>query len=755
MKDTRVHGIRRILFAAAAAAAVSAAGDDFFRDRPHSGWWHKNIVYDSADTRPLWFGGTLRCENAFPASPKGEQEFGVSVVVKYKDGEEDWRPFAWWQPGTHDWQTTQNVFWPAKPVASAHLRIAANPGPGTAEYKDVFLRREDPGISVASWHRITDRPFTARDWLYVAFPREYEWSSDAGGGLTASGRGKRAMAPVPHGAGVLKLRLSCDGRTAEKTIAFRESALPRSPVAGGEAEVWTESSMKAVTPLTFPKPGAARDIRLAAARRAAASAQVLVTTAEDTSLENVTLDISPLLDRSGNALSGRIRWERVGYVRRHPEATMHPMAPDREERWIADPLLPAAPMKVRPGTTQGAWVTFFAASNAVPGTYRGEITVASDGKAVGRIPVSFAVLPLSLPHKFSGAQIHSLYETHVLNLYGRRGREMLERVWDICFDHRLNPDGCGTRYFEPVPVETLVRWRDRGMSRTSAIPLNVKAKSPTTMWVSDPTLAQTEDPAFYEDIRDRLKPYVDKVRAAGLIDCIYVYGFDERRDDMFASIGAFWRRFKADFPDVPMMTTAFMYRRKAEGRNVADWTATDWHCPGMPFWRKSLTDELHAEGKQAWWYICCSPAYPRLNVGIEHPPAEPRLISWQQYAEGCDGVFNWSINYWHRRRLFDDSDPYFDKWDFGRGMSGMSGDGLMIYPGKSGPVPSLRLANVRDGVQDYEMMKLAEAVAGADAVLAEVRAIIPDQTHAVRDTKRVLSAWRRIAGLAAPAPGVR
>ena len=75
-------------------------------------------------------------------------------------------------------------------------------------------------------------------------------------------------------------------------------------------------------------------------------------------------------------------------VRRHPEAVIHPLAQDREIPWLADPLLPAAPMKVRSESTQGAWVTVFAATNADPGKYTGTILVKSGRRTIGRVPES-------------------------------------------------------------------------------------------------------------------------------------------------------------------------------------------------------------------------------------------------------------------------------------------------------------------------------------------------------------------------------
>lgn len=733
------------------ACAHPARAEEFFTDKPHSGLWHREIVYEVADKRPFWFGGTLKCENAFPVTAGAQQqEFGVSLVLKFEDGKESWEPFSHWNPGSHDWETTQNVYYPPKNVKAVTLRVRAHPGPGTSSYRDIFVRREDPGLSIVGWRRITERPFAEKDFAYVTFPRAYDWRSEAPGGLTACGQKQKvALVPVPSRVGAhVTLHLSCDGHKVTKKIYVKPTEIAPSPARPGKALVWTADSMRAVTPLTYPGTNDGSRVRLMTARRGSASAQILVTTAEGEELKDVTLAFSPLVTADGTALDGSVKWERIAYIRRHPAAIIHPLAPDREIRWLPDPLLPAAPMRVRPGSTQGAWVTVSVSPDAAPGLYRGTAKVKDGARMLGEVPVSVRVLPFSQPRYFGCPSIHAIYESHVLSLYGGRGREMLERLYDMLLNHRINPDGCGTRWHEPIPVSTLKKWRERGMSLTAAISINAaKAKSADTMWVPNPSLEQTGDPAFYEAYRDRLRPYMEEVRAAGLAGCLYVYGFDEFTDPYFSGIAGFWRRFKADFPDLPLMTTAFMYRRRAEGKRVDDWTATDWHCPGMPYWRKNLTDELHSLGKQAWWYICCGPYYPRLNVGIEHPPLEGRLLTWQQYTERCDGVFNWGINYWHRRKLTKDDDTFFDQWSFGRGMTGMTGDGLMIYPGESGPLPSVRLANVRDGIQDYEWMKLAESAAGRDATAQVVASIAPDQTHIVRDPVRIHEARARLIRL--------
>ena len=63
---------------------------------------------------------------------------------------------------------------------------------------------------------------------------------------------------------------------------------------------------------------------------------------------------------------------------------------------------------------------------------------------------------------------------------------------------------------------------------------------------------------------------------------------------------------------------------------------------------------------------------------------------------------------------------------------------------------SIRLANVRDGVQDYELMKLAETYAGKEAVLKLVKEIAPDQEHIVRDVKTIRKVGADIVKLIVP-----
>jgi hypothetical protein len=65
------------------------------------------------------------------------------------------------------------------------------------------------------------------------------------------------------------------------------------------------------------------------------------------------------------------------------------------------------------------------------------------------------------------------------------------------------------------------------------------------------------------------------------------------------------------------------------------------------------------------------------------------------------------------------------------------GDGSLLYPGKKvgidGPVSSIRLECIRDGIEDYSYLWLLEQKAGRDAVLPYVRKLTTEWKDFTRD----------------------
>jgi hypothetical protein len=106
-----------------------------------------------------------------------------------------------------------------------------------------------------------------------------------------------------------------------------------------------------------------------------------------------------------------------------------------------------------------------------------------------------------------------------------------------------------------------------------------------------------------------------------------------------------------------------------------------------------LVKEMYADDRYVSWYTACWPHYP--NTFIFSHLRETRFIGWVTWKFGFDGYTRWSVNFypediWNQPRY---------KWP--------SGDMFFVYPGKTGPLDSVRWEVMRQGIQDYEVLRMA------------------------------------------------
>ena len=555
------------------------------------------------------------------------------------------------------------------------------------------------------------------------------------------------------------MRLGC-------TSAFFAAALDLCAVAG--TTVWTASPMTRVTPVSTPPSDASAEISLSLARRERESAQILVTCDADKELQSVSLELDPLRADDGTLLRGEVKWERVGHVPRVPDAETHPDAPRPEEKWLPDPLLPAAPFRVERGSTQGAWLTVHAADDAQAGRYRSRVRVRHGDKTIAIVPFAVRVRNFALGRTFKLDTAFSLMDGFMRAKYPQNWRTMKAQAIDVMLDHRLNPDDISRT--TPPEIEDLLHARARGMSRFNVLNV-VPEPGSNVMWVCTARAGELFSDGFYPKFRDRLRPYLAALKANGLYDLAYVYGFDECRSKYYAGIDALWRKFKADFPDLPMMTTTTLFRDYAKGwTNSFDCLTTDWYCPVISHYDAAAADRLRARGKKVWWYTCNSPPHPYASIAsLEYPPVEGRvLLGYLTWLYRADGFLHWHVNYWRGKAqtLMDESETRFAGWDMKNRMK-MPGDGVLLYPGVEHVLPSIRLANVRDGEEDYEYLAMAETAIGRERVAEMVRQVVRSPTKFTRDADALAALrdrlaeaieaaqWRGRCSRSSPSPGRR
>ena len=143
--------------------------------------------------------------------------------------------------------------------------------------------------------------------------------------------------------------------------------------------------------------------------------------------------------------------------------------------------------------------------------------------------------------------------------------------------------------------------------------------------------------------------------------------------------------------------------------------------------------EQKAEGKEVWWYVTRYPHDPEITLSINDESIKHRLLFWQQKLYNVDGFLYYMVNDW------EDAKNWTKKYEksVGGEVVNTYGNGVLIYPGGAlpeyvekygndgypGPIGSLRLESVRDGVEDYDYFTMLDQKYGegtSDLVIKQI-----------------------------------
>ena len=137
----------------------------------------------------------------------------------------------------------------------------------------------------------------------------------------------------------------------------------------------------------------------------------------------------------------------------------------------------------------------------------------------------------------------------------------------------------------------------------------------------------------------------------------------------------------------------------------------DWFVPKVSKFDLAKAAASREAGHKVWWYTCCDPHAPYPNFFIECPGIEPRvLMGAQAVRHRPDGFLYYATSLWNSERCIEDG-PFTD-WD-PRSWTTYHGDGSWTCAGPDGtPLPTIRLENFRDGLEDFAYAKLLEKKLG-------------------------------------------
>jgi len=489
--------------------------------------------------------------------------------------------------------------------------------------------------------------------------------------------------------------------------------------AGNDVVVGFATSMDKI----LPRVGAVQiqmksQVELMLARNETESFQVIVLPCGE-GIKQVRVRVNDLRSQDGvRFVPGNIDAVPVGYV----ETKAVPPYGSSHVGWWPDPILDFMEVvDIAKGDAQSFWVRVGAPKDQAPGTYRGKLEITLGGRVAFSFDLSVRVygfvlpdaspLPLAVtfwPHD------HPQPQTKETQIRWRGSKDYPINAWkkhkqtwaDFLADYYLTYDSLyGYKGWTP-DFEIIKRLHAAGrLGRFNLGYYGPCGESPEQI------------KEWKADVLGRIQPVYERAEQLGVLDHAYIYGCDEAKPEFFSRVQRAAEILKAEFPDVMVMTTTYDHSYGL-GSVIK---SMDAFCPLTPRFDPDKAARARALGKQVWWYICCGPHHPHANMFIEYPAIEGRLLMGIMTAKyRPDGFLYYQISIWNSQKPIN-TGPFTD-WD-PRSWTTYHGDGSWTCVGPDGtPLPTIRLENFRDGLEDYAYYRILEATMAKVEVSPKLRA---------------------------------
>lgn len=469
-------------------------------------------------------------------------------------------------------------------------------------------------------------------------------------------------------------------------------------------------SIARLTPkVDVAQPSAADEIELDAARGEREAAQVVAwaTSGEPT----VVLEHTALSGPSGAKIATRD-------VRTYVEQpmTVERGSPAGRPGTYVDPLIPSAkrPVQVTDTRRMLAWVDVAVPVDATPGTYTGELRIhqaGDDGSPLGgdrgilqRIPITVRVHRAVIPKLPTLGSHVGLDQSQLVRFEGVKPgslelRDVTERYAAELADARLSVGDVGVLPPDTLPGEQSRSDDDAYLRRVFGRRGVASVRIPfyLTYPFKDPLGADRAAAVSY------LRNAAAWARRNGWADRAYVFAFDEPDDSAAGDVRELHELLREADPTLRQLVT-----REASAPGFRG--SVDIWAPNISpsrFRQADVARERRA-GNETWWYPSITTFAPYPDLFIDELRPTPRALGWLAWQHGVTGILYWSATHWHEVK-----DPYADPATYNETDVDGNGDGVLLYPGgpiglPGTPVPSVRLLQLRDGIEDHDLL------AGAD-----------------------------------------
>ena len=391
------------------------------------------------------------------------------------------------------------------------------------------------------------------------------------------------------------------------------------------------------------------------------------------------------------------------------------------------------------GSNKGIWLEFFIPADQKPGIYRGTVAVEANG--LWEYPVELEVLDLLIP---AHTGVRSLFHTNVQHMSRYEKGDMTamyEKYLQYLLQHRI----CQTSFMiSEGSDESVAKYAEKAAQlskqgyNTFSIP-SIEKEYNGYMTFSDEwlekylfALAQKslecgidliKQVAFYdwridEPFGVKYKPGQEQESVERFSCCVEHVA--DRCSKLPEFESEFGKRIISSLRNTCHVITDYYERQHFPNRQKLDKNGEPYQydcekvtlCPKFDGYDTPELAAPYGSCQERWWYGCNAPNAPYVSYHIDDAAFSPRIIGGLMARYGIVGNLYWANNIYTEinttgKPLFLD-DPYQTAH---RGF-GANGDGAILYPGSiygvDGPVGCIRLKNIREGNQDWELLNQAQ-----------------------------------------------
>ncbi len=507
---------------------------------------------------------------------------------------------------------------------------------------------------------------------------------------------------------------------------------------------WQVPALEKVFHDTIPRepPAGGSAVRLAAARGEGESAQIAVLSKRDIEKVSVRLELprnvqGACLDQYEVSHCGFVP---VDYPSNYYQVQAQPWERkipnslpgcDGWPGWWPDPLLPASSFKLSAYRTESIWLTFRIPKTTLPGDYHGCLRLVdeSSGQDVAELPLEVRVWDFELPERASLPAIYDVRLGPGARFWGAPFDEAYQELGSFLAERRLCADLVhpGPRFqFKAGHVTADFGAFDKAAQwyfETCRFPVAYTPRDfylfgwghpPKALFGIRPYPGQ---PPYEQADRSRLEPEYKRVYQEMLRlfwNHICEKGWDDRfilyiSDEPFEHLEPIRVQMKAlcdmiHEVDPSILIYSSTWRYFPAWRDALDIWGVG-HDGRVPV---QTLEELRLGGKRIWFttdgQMCLDTPYAAIE----------RLLPYYCFKYGAEAYEFWGVSWY----TFD---PYRFGWHSFIRQSDQpgrtywvrypNGDGFLIYPGRplgfDRPVSSIRLEQAREGVEDFEYLRIA------------------------------------------------